>query len=284
MGRRSHEAYCLVLLFCSELSIAVVAVLLPQRINVGPAARLPKGLLFVLAIPQPRVDPDHGAGAEPALEPLEEVGRPLVAVVPRAVPPPALPVRRVVPAPEPDVVGDALDQPAGARAPRVPLPAVHHLVAHDADDLVAHAARRRDAAHVVRRHVDLLVLVVELRAARVRDAGEGAQHQRHGAHGPGRVGGGRVGVEQVQGLVHGGGEERGEVDLGEEGLGAVAGQVAHLEAQQRERAARIVRLADRVTMAAAGGDPAGGGSFRPAKVNINPVAGICTNMVGLAAA
>lgn len=81
---------------------------------------------------------------------------------------------------QPYPVGDALNQPPRARVVSVILPAVHHLVPDDAEDLGGHALGR-DAGDVVEAEVDLLVVRVDVAASGVGDALHGAEDERYRA-------------------------------------------------------------------------------------------------------
>lgn len=123
-----------------------------------------------------------------------------------------LPVRRRQVAVEPDPVGDALDQAAGAGAEGVPLQAVDELVGDDAGDFLGGALLVR-AGDVVEREVDLLVVVVELGARCVGHARHVAEDEGDGAGGRRRRGGrGRGGVEEAEDVAGGGGYGFGGVD------------------------------------------------------------------------
>lgn len=121
-------------------------------------------------------------------------------------------MRRSEPGLPPQPVGDALDNAAGHRPSPVVLERVHELVREDALDLVPDARTVAvcavgDALEVREREVDLLVVVVEVRAAGVGDAVKGVQVQGDGADGGRRRG--RVGRVQEAEDVRGGEREDG---------------------------------------------------------------------------
>lgn len=156
--------------------------------------------------PQSLIDPPHSPQPKLPLEPFKKVRSPLIALVPpvrhRAPPP----VRRAQPRLQPHPVRDSLDQPARALPPPIVLKAVHQLVHQDALDLVraryvapaavatgggiggcsgsggGRTGRRRppDALDVPHAQVDLLVVVVQLRALCVRHARHVLEYERHG--------------------------------------------------------------------------------------------------------
>lgn len=142
-----------------------------------------------------------------------------------------LPVRRRQVAVEPDPVGDALDQAAGAGAEGVPLQAVDELVGDDAGDFLGGALLAR-AGDVVEREVDLLVVVVELGARCVGHARHVAEDEGDGAGGRRRGGGrGRGGVEEAEDVAGGGDDGFGGIDRGEGQVGAWVGEISDLEAE-----------------------------------------------------
>lgn len=91
-------------------------------------------------------------------------------------------MRRTEVCAEPDPVGDSLYYTARARAVAIPLEDVHKLVNEHASDLVTDPPRiASDLSNVVRREMDLLVLLVEVGAARMSYTYEWANVERDGA-------------------------------------------------------------------------------------------------------
>lgn len=111
-------------------------VILPQRVDIVPNLLLPEAIVLVSSVPEGLVDASHRSLAKPRLKPVEEVGRLLVPLIPLVGDGVPLPVFGAEVRPQPDPVGDALDQAAGARPAAVVLEAVDQLMDQHAVDLV----------------------------------------------------------------------------------------------------------------------------------------------------
>lgn len=137
---------------------------------------------------------------------------------------------------QPDPVGNAFDQATGRRSQGVPLVAVDEFVGQDAGDLGwGTGGARPDAGNVAEADVNLLVVVVEVRAGGVGDAAHVAQDDGDRAgrrHMGGRIGDmGLFSVEQALDMGDGGGQDGGSVDGLEEDVGAFVDDIADFEAQ-----------------------------------------------------
>lgn len=111
-------------------------ILLPQGIDITAKKIVPEVRLYILLLLQLVIDPPHRSLAVLVLDPVEEVRRLLVPLVPSLGQPVTLPVDSAEAGPQPHPVRDALDQPAGTRAVAVVLEAVDQLVDEDACNLV----------------------------------------------------------------------------------------------------------------------------------------------------
>lgn len=111
-------------------------VVCPQCLDVVPDKSLPEAVVLVSLFPQSLVDAPHRPLAKPLLKPVEEIRRLLVSLIPLVGNSVPLPVFGAEVRPQPDPVGDALDQAAGARPAAVVLEAMDQLMDQNAVDLV----------------------------------------------------------------------------------------------------------------------------------------------------